>query len=223
MRLPFDQKQLGDAARRAYLLFARYATLPPREPTTIALGRLRHPPPSTGMALAGAARAGRREAVRSVASAGAMQAGVGIIPARARRLAAIILANAATGVLLWAAIVSPYALAWVCTFALIAAASRPTIRSFRQWFAERVPDVVRRRERIIERFRARVAPAALWLRPPDFQDYGLFAVVTARDFEGFVYVYLGCFGRWCLLGWYHSEDGLASVHREPDSQRAARE
>lgn len=137
---------------------------------------------------------------------GPQQIGIGWLSHDVRALSAIALYHSAivfSAYLVWMA---PAYLPWIAIFAVVAYATRPNLGSFRAYIRERAPEVARKKTEIIDRVRARLAPYMLEVgSAPEVNDYGFFSIVSVRDYADYVYVYLGVFSRWILLGWYRAE------------------
>jgi hypothetical protein len=145
---------------------------------------------------------------------GPQQIGIGWLSQDVRALTAAALYHSALAVSAYIAWMVPAALPWIAVCAALAYATRPNLASFRAFLRERAPDVARRRAELIDRIRARTAPYLMAFgAPPVVSDYGLFTVVTVRDYADYIYVYCGCLNRWCLLGWYRDEKVNYDVDR----------
>lgn len=181
---------------------------------------------ATGMGLAAAITREERESpglesvLRMLSSTeGPQRMGIGVLPRALRILAAIALAQAAAGSLFLLISAYPAALPWIVAAVVVAFATRPDANSFRAWVKDRAPEVAQTKQVLVDRLRARAAPYVMGLRPPAVRYYGLFTVVTVCDHADYVYVYLGCLSRWCLLGWYNAREDWNFDRISPPPER----
>lgn len=146
--------------------------------------------------------------LRLIASSeGPQKIGVGLLPSDVRDVTASLLCNGAVVACAYAAWVMPTILPWMILCAMLAYATRPDLESFRTFMKERAPELARGKAEIVDRIRVYAAPYLMGLcNPPHVSDYGLFTVITVRDYADYVYVYFGFLSRWLLLGWYNAED-----------------
>jgi hypothetical protein len=181
--------------------------------TLVAAGpRLMH---AAGMGLTAAITREEREEDRGVSQGilrmlsstkGPQRIGIGWLSEDVRRLGAAAVFHSAMVAGAYVAWMIPAAWPWVAMCAVVAYATRPNLASFRQFLRERAPDVARRKTELVDRIRARLAPYLMGLcDPPTVHDYGLFTIVSARDYADYVYVYFGFLSRWVLLGWYNAD------------------